>query len=194
MGAGHTPNFFSDYPPEIRDLPSADQTPLWELNHSNNYWVTSYKNIVAKSDAVLIELVSDLAEKDPEAIVILLGDHGTSFNRNRWIGRKNDPNENMLENGIQPIEETRDLFEVFMAIKWPLGTKKTQEYFSPVNLFYQVFAVLTKDPSILKTQVSNNSYMFASDASYSKTTGIYCTVKDDKALDRWESFNIPVKQ
>lgn len=161
-GTTHTHNFFYEYPPEIRGLPGAPQMPLWKLNHVNNYWITTYKNRVAKSDAALIELVSDLAGKELDAIVILLGDHGTYFNRNRWMGEKNDLNENMLESGIQPAEVTRDLFEVFMAIKWPLGTKKPHEYFSPVNLFRQVFAVLTKDNSILKTQVSNNSFIFTS--------------------------------
>jgi hypothetical protein len=137
-----------------------------------------------------------LAENDPDAIVILLGDHGTYFNRNRWMGEKDDLNGNMLENGIQPAEVTRDLFEVFMAIKWPLGTKRPHEYFSPVNLFRQVFAVLTKDNSILKTQVSNNSFINAraNNNFRIRILDLYCVVKDGKLLDRWEPFTIPVVQ
>jgi len=194
-GAGHANFSFFQYPPEISGLPDASQMPFWKLNRVNNYWITKYKNMVDKSDAVLIELVRGLAEKDPEAIVILLGDHGTYFNSGRWEGDKNDPNENMLENGIQPAEVTRDLLEVFMAIKWPHGTKKPHEYFSNVNLFRQVFAVLAKDNSILKTQVSNDSFISANkNTSYLSKTGIYRTVKDGKLLDRWEPFTIPVAQ
>lgn len=192
-GAYHSPMDHSEYPPEISDLPGAARMPFWKLNHLKNYWVATYKKMVVKADAALIKLVGDLAEKDPDAVVILVGDHGTYFNRDRWTGEKNDLNENMLGNGMQPAEVTRDLFEVFMAIKWPSGTEKPHGYFSHVNVFRQVFAVLTKDHTILKTRVLDNSYLFADkEPSYSTNIPIYCTVKDGKLLNRWEPFVIPV--
>jgi len=167
---------------------------LWKLNRVNNYWVNTYRNIVTKSDVVLIKLLRDFAEKDPESIVILIGDHGPHFNTRRWEGEKNDLNENMLKNGIQPTEVTRDLFEVFMAIKWPIGTKKPHEYFSHVNLFRQVFAVMTEDETILKTRVVNDSFVFAGkNNSPLVSREIARTVKDGKLLDRWEPFTIPVE-
>jgi hypothetical protein len=193
--ANHIPPSLSDYPPEISGLPGAEQLPHWKLRHVNNYWVTTYKNRVAKSDAALIELVRGLDEKDPGAIVILLGDHGVRLNMGSWLGERNDLNENMLGNGLQPAEVTRDLFEAFLAIKWPHGTKKPHEYFSHVNLFRQVFAVLAKDNSILKTQVSNDSFILDSkNSSLFRKVDLYCTVKDGKLLDRWEPFTIPVAQ
>ena len=196
-GAFHTPISFLNFPPEISRLPAADNMPLWQLNHLNNYWIAKYKSLVAKSDKALIEFVRGVTEKDPEAIVILCGDHGTYFNRNRWLGEKNDPNENMLENGIEPAEVTRDIFEIFMAIKWPSGAKTPHEYFSSVNLFRQVIAVLTEDPSINKTHVSNDSFIDITKnkkTSFIKNASIYRTVKDGKILDRWQPFTPPVTQ
>ena len=110
------------------------------------------------------------------------------------MGDNTDPNENMLQNGIQPSEVTRDVSEVFMAIKWPVGSKKPQQYFSHVNLFRQVFAVLAEDNSILNTQVSNDSYMFKSDESYRKISDIYTTSKDGKPIGRWETYSTRVSQ
>jgi Sulfatase len=186
-GASHTPNFLYEYPYEISSLPGAHRMSLWKLNRVNSYWISTYKNSIDKSDAILIGLIRDLSEKDPDAIVILLGDHGAAFNRDCWIGENSDINENILQNGMQPAEVTRDLLAVFMAIKWPTGAKKPHEYFSHVNIFRQVFAVLVKDESILKTQVSNDSFTFASKTkSYLRKIDIYRTVKDGKLLDRWE--------
>jgi len=186
----HTNSFFSQYPPEIRNMPSASQMALWQLNHLNDYWITTYKNSVAKSDLALTELVNDLDKKDPHAIVILVGDHGPNFNRDRWVGQDNNPNGNMIKNGIQPVEMTRDIFEVMMAIKWPHHIKNPQDYFSHVNLFRHVFAVLAKDDSILKTEVADDSYM-RSTYLHTRTKGIYRTVNDGKPLVLWEPFMVP---
>lgn len=196
-GANHTEYHHSDYPPEIKHRPNYRKMKLWQLNHLNNYWTDKYKLLVAKSDTALIEFIRGVAEKDPEAIVILMGDHGTWLNRLRWTGGKSDPNENMIENGIQPAEVTRDLFEVFLAIKWPQGAKKPLEYFSSVNLFHQVFAVLTEDTSIHKSMVSNDSFIHADvreDTSLIRNRSLYRTVKSGKILERWEPFTIPAAQ
>ena len=188
-GAEHTPWFFHEYPRHIRSLPNAQQTPFWKLNQMNNYWITTYKKVIAQSDAALIELIRGIDEKDPDATVILIGDHGTWLHREQWIGGKNDLNENMIDNGIQPEEVMRDYFEVFMAIKWPKESERSHEYFSHVNLFRHIFAVLTKDNSILKSQVSNDSFLLTEKNSYIDRYDIYLTVKDGKRLDRWEQWS-----
>lgn len=193
-GATHSHNYFFQYPREIRSVPGARRMPLWKLNEINNYWITTYKNIIAQSDAALIELVRGIGEKDPDAVVILIGDHGPWLNRNRWMGEEKDLNKNMLGNGIQPAELTRDLFEVFMAIKWPKGTEKKHEYFSHVNLFRHIFADLTEDHTILKSQVANDSFISATKKPYLGKVGIYITVKDGRLLDRWVPFSVSVSQ
>jgi hypothetical protein len=191
--ANHIPSSLSDYPQEIQSLRGVGKMPSWKLCHINNYWITTYKKRIAISDAALIDLIHSLTEKDPDAVVIFLGDHGVRLNLDCWLGENNDLNENILENGLQSSEVSRDLFEAFMAIKWPYGTKKSHECISHVNLFRQIFAVLAKDNSILKTQVSNDSFILASiNNSHFRKADLYRTVKDGKILDRWELFKIPV--
>ena len=71
-GATHTAASFFDYPPEIGGLPGAHQMPLWKLNRADNYWISNYKNNVAKSDAALIESIAILPAKTTAAAVATL--------------------------------------------------------------------------------------------------------------------------
>ncbi len=139
-GAQHTPSDLDGYPALIQNLPNAYSTPLWRLNRENNYWITTYKNAIARSDQTLINLIRELKRKDPGALVVLIGDHGAFFYRNCWMGKNADLNRNIEENGIAPAEVTRDIFKVFLAIKWP--GQKPEGLFSHVNLFRAVFAAV----------------------------------------------------
>jgi hypothetical protein len=98
----------------------------------------------------------------------------------------------MLENGIQPAEMTRDKLEVFMAIKWPKGFARTDEYFTHVNLFRYIFAALTKDDGIIKSRVPDDSFISARNNLFSGTMKTYLVVKEGKVLDRWVLFAVPV--
>ncbi len=193
-GARHSPRFLISYPHEIRGLPSAQRLPLWKLNQMDDYWIKTYKNVIAQSDVALIEMVRCIDEKDPDAIVILAGDHGPWLQRDRWMGGHEDLNKNMLENGIQPAEVTTNIFEVFMAVKWPRGFDRTDEYFTHVNLFRYVFAALTKDHAIIKSRVADDSFMSTRRHPYIGVIRTYLTVNDGKILDRWVPFTIPVSQ
>jgi len=193
-GATHSPGSIVQYPREIRDIPGSHKLPIWKLNHINNYWTKTYRNVVAESDASLIELVRNIDEKDPDAIVILIGDHGPWLNNNRWMGSHEDLNNNMLENDIHPKEVSRDIFEVFMAIKWPSNFKLTDAYFSHVNLFRYIFTALIKDDAMLISQVANNSFMSARRHPYLGTIKTYLTVKEGNLLDSWDVFTIPESQ
>jgi len=194
-GAEHSPNRFAEYPQEIINTPGASEMPRWKLNCVDDYWVRAYRKSIAQSDRALIELVGKLAEDDPHSMVILIGDHGTYFKRDCWKGAKNDLNENMLDHGIEPLDVTRDLFEVFVAIKWPPGFGRSHEYFSHVNLFRHVFAVLSENNSILNAEVPNDSFMFADRRhKYLGMRNVYRTVKDGVLLDRWEPFAFSERQ
>lgn len=193
-GANHPPNSLLDYPDEIRKFPGANKMPSWKLNQINNYWIDTYKSLVMQSDKDLIDLIRSIDEKDPSAVVVLIGDHGPHFNGGRWEGKENDLNKNIFVNGIQPSELTRDCFEVFMAVKWPRGTEISPEYFSHVNLFRHVFAALTRDRAILKTQVPNDCFIMARKHFRFGKNQLYLTVQDGKVLDLWLPFtNLPEK-
>jgi len=58
--------------------------------------------VFSKSDAKVIGMIRDISKKDPDAVVILLGDHGAYLNRDCWLGVLDDLNENMRMNGFFP--------------------------------------------------------------------------------------------
>lgn len=154
-------------------------------------WIDAYRRIVGRSDAVLIDLLRRLQRDDPAAIVVLVGDHGAWLHRDRWKGPAGDPNRNMLERGLAPAEVTRDLFEVFLAVKWPDGTQPPAQVSSPVNLFRELFAVLSGDEGVRGAPAADDSfaYVLVSDA-LTATPQVYRTVRDGAVLDRWESFEV----
>jgi hypothetical protein len=182
--------------------PIADGRPVFSLiytgaehagedNAVDEVWVPRYRSIVAKSDPVLIELLTEVHQTDPGALVVLLGDHGGWRTRDRWMGDSSDPNVNLRAHGVSAADATRDLFEVLMAVKWPKGAVPPGR-FSPVNLFREVFASLAGDPAIRDARVPDDSfaYVFLS-KSLTETPRVYRTVKDGQLLDRWEPFTVP---
>jgi hypothetical protein len=189
-GAQHCPNSINLYPRDIKALDDAKKMPLWKLNRINNYWVKTYKQIVAQSDNSLITLIRKIDEEDPEAVVVLIGDHGPLLNRYSWMGADKDLNENMLENGFQPSEVTSDLFEVFLAIKWPKNIAFVDNYISHVNLFRFIFAAMASDPSLIKSRVSDDSFILTKNNQFWGYNKVYLTIKAGKVLDRWVSHDV----
>ena len=188
------PVFHLVYPEIGAHIP---QVTNWQQLQANNYWLNAYKSSMVKADSALIALIRGLEETDPDAVVILLGDHGPRGNIFRWIGENEDVNENMMENGARPADVTRDFFEVFMAVRWPPPTKKPVLYSSHVNLFRHVFAVLSGDNSILASQVPNHSFMQVAPNNKLfriKKKECYCVIENGKILDKWVSFTIPSTQ
>jgi hypothetical protein len=98
----------------------------------------------------LIKLVQEIGDKDPSALVVLIGDHGPNFNKGCFMGSHADLNVNIEANGMSPRVLTQDYFEVFMAIKWPKGIEIDHGQFSHVNLFRHIFAAMSKVASILE--------------------------------------------
>jgi len=184
-GAFHSFIYPFQFPSSIRNLPGASRTPVWKLNGLNEFWKSLYKKTIQKTDKDVVKIVENIIAKDPEGLIIMIGDHGAWMQRDRWIGESNDVNENMTRNGVAPRDVSRDLFEVLMAIRWP--GKQPNEYFTHVNLFREVFAVLAENESILKSRVPDESYAQKAIRGPSNT---YRTVKDGKPLDRWELIDL----
>jgi hypothetical protein len=184
-GATHTPHSYFELPVSIQNIKKSTTLPLWRLYSENNYWKTAYHDFVIKSDSNLIQRIKNICEKDSTALVVLIGDHGATQHRNQWRGKKSDPNDNLIDNGISPLIATMDMFEIFLAIKWP--NQKPHEYFSHVNLFREIFAILSEDTTILSTKVADNSYILDRPGnSFMSNTFLCQTVKNGKPLDKWE--------
>lgn len=188
-GAYHTPNLFSEYPQEMQDFANVRRMPFWQLNRIDNYWYLRYKDLVEVSDVKLINLIKNINDSDPDAVVILLGDHGAYLNRNIWLGEDDDLNKNILKNGLLVADVTRDLFEVFLAVKWPRGMEDVDKDLTPVNIFYHIFAFLSGDNAVLELQVPNDSFMFADKKlPYFGTRKVFRVASSNRPLDEWEVF------
>ncbi|MGD0993279.1 MAG: hypothetical protein ABR998_12495 [Gemmatimonadales bacterium] len=179
-GAAHSPMYISDFPRDMEALPGFRDLPVWRANLTHDYWVSTYRRLADSSDSVLIELAGRLAREDPTAVVILLGDHGAWLHREQWIGAGGDPNRAMREHGVSPSEVTRDLEEVFLAIRWPAG--QPPRVITPVNLFRAVFAALAGREAG-DDHAPNDSFVLLQPPTGDK---VYRTVRDGKLLDQWE--------
>ena len=160
-------------------------------NAIDDVWIPKYRRLVAKADRALIELLDDLYRRDPNALIVLLGDHGAWRTRDRWMGESDDPNVNLRTHGASAVDATRDLFEVLLAVKWPEGTMPPGTL-SPVNLFRAVFAALANGAESGEPGASNDSFAYVLQSNaMTATPHIYRTVEDGRALERWEAFQPP---
>lgn len=107
--------------------------------------------------------VNTLTEQDPEAIIIIAGDHGPSLTKNCTETRKA---------GYATSEITRldiqDRFGTFLAIKWP--TQEFELYDDIIvlqDIFPAVFAYLFQDQKLLASRIEPSTEManFISGAS-----------------------------
>jgi hypothetical protein len=98
----------------------------------------------------LKEAIGYISQKDPEAIIIILADHGG------WVGLNSYP-EMFSTNDPQQI---KSIYSSLAAIKWNghLVEGMDSELTSSVNLFRVLFSVLGKNPEYLKYLEDNSSY------------------------------------
>jgi hypothetical protein len=92
----------------------------------------------------------------------------------------------MRRNGADPLDVTRDLFEVFLAIRWP--DRKAETITSHVNVFREVFAVLSGDDDVRKTRAPDDSFISLTADGASR---LYRTAMDGKMLELWEPYHPP---
>ncbi len=98
----------------------------------------------------LKETINTIEQKDPNAIIIVLADHGG------WVGLENynEMYQTKDENQI------RSIFGAIAAIKWNGFLKKDfdKELISNVNLFRILFSVLSENKTYLNALEDNSSY------------------------------------
>ena len=110
----------------------------------------SYIEEIKDVNQWLEEAVGYISEKDPEAIIIILADHGG------WVGLNSYP-EMFSTNDPQQI---KSIYSSLAAIKWNghLVEGMDSELTSSVNLFRLLFSVLSKNPEYLNYLEDNSSY------------------------------------
>jgi hypothetical protein len=140
--------------------------------------------------AAMLELIQ---KHDPEALIILIGDHAAhSYD---WAYLSSNPVEEIHSYGIEPSLVGRDHVSVLCAIRWPLDVThySADRVISHVNLFRHVFAALAEDPAVLaQGYQADESYVpIVSARGVHDNTRLYCVARDGKLLDDWEVFTPP---
>ncbi len=118
-------------------------------------WMEKYKDFVEKSNQQIEKITKKIIESDPEALVILIGDHGSRrFNSINSLQVKTDINMTIKRRGGVAENVAKDYSNIFMAVR--TGRSRTNISYgyvlSPVNLFHHVFAYLGDKPDILKNR------------------------------------------
>ena len=122
FGARHT-NYINESTPVM--------DPSWEQTYLDSY---------AKADAALRSLVTEIDRHDPDASVIIVGDHGAHNFDYTWRNPKNTP---------APVDMLYDdIFSVLTAIKWPGGNEPKGFEACHVNLTIWLFMALSGDKTL----------------------------------------------
>lgn len=116
----------------------------------------------------LKETIEMIEKSDPEAVIMILADHGG------WVGMTSYPD--MFTTTDE--QNLRSIFSSIAAIKWNghLKTGFDSELRSTVNLFRVLFSSLANDGSYLKNMEDNSSYNLHRENWYRKT--VYQSLDD----------------
>ena len=127
-------------------------------------WVSGqYPALVEKANNSIVKITSYIIKRDPNALIILIGDHGPR--RFSDICKEIKGNLPELKSVLSSYDITmeefaRDYFGVFLAVRMPKGEKRDISrglVLSHVNLFRHIFAALNNDPKILESRVPSYS-------------------------------------
>lgn len=136
-----------------------------------------FSGVIQESNALLEKLVRTIIAIDPNALIILNSDHG-AFGLG-WYGlAKNDVFE-----GLSEDLTVLDHMGVLLTIRWPTPPPFSESHIKTnVNLFRAVFAYLSENEDVLKTDMPNNSYLRMRDKV------VFEVVRDGKRLHPPEKF------
>jgi len=153
----------------------SNKTYTWQ--NSEDGWKDKYKKTVLRENKKVIYMVSKINDIDPEAIVILYGDHGAMLYRGIWsnFGNKIDINEAIYQRrGITGEHLANDMFGAFFAIKYPDGNTDVYKKQTLVNVFRILFSQLSENNTLLENMPANESYIYGTKLG----NKLYRVVKD----------------
>ncbi|MCL2075679.1 MAG: hypothetical protein FWH15_04430 [Betaproteobacteria bacterium] len=117
-------------------------------------WVASgrYQEGIKNGNQEIFEIVDLIVDKDPSAVIVLIGDHGATRLRNIWDDAiKGDiaSLDALLKQRGESLDTlASDMFGMFLAIRMPgKGDISNGLPMSHVNLFRHIFAALADDGS-----------------------------------------------
>lgn len=141
-------------------------------------FVTHYVRNIPPSNASIEALCRQIIEKDPEGIILLMGDHGAQSYKVRQRGFQ----ETAQLDGLPSERLADDVYAVLLAIRWGEGQDTVQyPYRSLANVMRFVFYRLSHDESLLATAAPDDSYLMGKGV-------LYRVVEDGHPLPEWKAF------
>ena len=131
------------HPPYIRDANCRSVNIKDGGDFQSFRWANRFKYIdfLKCGNSQLQTLLEYLVESDPDAIIIVQGDHGAWFVNNKYSQETEPPS---LETKPRKIEAFEGAYAVMNAIRAPAPCRKLiYPTMSPVNTFRMVFSCLT---------------------------------------------------
>jgi hypothetical protein len=140
----------------------------------------TFVDLTVRANVHMLAVMDAIAAKDPQAIVVIIGDHGAWRYRGVWTVDP-DPNRAFEKEGLAPETVTNDLFGVMIAVR---SAGRCDDYVypgvTPVNIMRVVFACLARDPKLLEGRPG--------DVSIAWVGNLWLVAKDGRALGEWQAY------
>lgn len=138
----------------------------YELNtlaSSYEDWIASgiYQKGIDEMNQELLQLLGVIEKNDPDALIVLIGDHGhkfiieTSLNLDIFQGWPTDIKAECRHLNVSSEEILEDFCSVFLAIRMPKSAKgkiTVDSQYSYADLFRHIFAALDDNPVYLENK------------------------------------------
>ncbi|MBU2540887.1 MAG: hypothetical protein KJ593_03195 [Candidatus Omnitrophica bacterium] len=154
-------------------------------NHSQNSGrclgneIELYKERLVKANKEMREDIETIKKYNPNAIIIVNGDHGPFLTKNCFFTSRN----NQYDKSEIDQLDIQDRYGVLLAIKWPKDANIDHDKIKVLqDIFPSVFAYLYDDASILNSRVERLTFYELSISGVRVRNGIIVDGKDDGKL------------
>jgi hypothetical protein len=148
------------------------------------YFEREFVERTIESNVHSLDLIDRIRAKDPNAIIVIFGDHGAWRYRRVW-SLDADPNRAFERAGLSPQTLALDLFGAMIAI-YSNGRcdDYTYSHMTPVNIMPIIFACLTNNRGLLERRADDISI-------FSWGSRLWLVARNGQPLSRWEVMQRP---
>ena len=121
-------------------------------------WKPFYRGLFANCNAFVLSLVDKIVSANPDAVVLVFGDHGAyGLSYGWWDFAGSDPDAFFAKEAVNPKDVARDNLSVLCAVRLGRSGEGLPSR-SLVNLFRDLFVCLSGDEALAATRVADDGY------------------------------------
>lgn len=144
-------------------------------------FVPTFRKNTELANAHMLEMVDRIKAADPNAVIVIFGDHGARRYNEVW--GTGDPNDAFKAAGVTPETVTLDQFGIMIAVHAPRCGDYVYPALTPVNIMRTVFACLAEDPALMTRRAADISLFGAIKNQLSLAT------QDGRMLAAWQPYS-----